>query len=254
MQRLETVGSRLRWAIQEQEPRGKSRGTGLLKTKLKDYGELKGRTITGATYPSIAGYLKDRPTATLDVLTAVAEVLGINLHWLALGQGHPTEDRAEVAHTSEVAGPGGGTPDSDAGRANRQKAHERALRLKRDVLEALGVPTMPPPIMIGGRPVHLGDRPAHEIAAEYIPHWVPPLAEVRRRRWGFDNDDADIGRALRGPLDALGIDAAEMHDTTISDYITAMTPILLTLALEKYNQDLLEIDEDDLNEDAPDHA
>jgi len=82
----DTLGGRLGWAIKRQPNEGKSRGVGLLKTKLEK------RKAPGANYPSISSYLKDDVDPPLAFIQAAADALGIRKVWLAYGEGAPTEE------------------------------------------------------------------------------------------------------------------------------------------------------------------
>lgn len=81
----DTLGERLRWAIDQQQPEGKSRGVGLLISRLKEHGAL------GANYPSINSYLSDKVEPPLAFVREAANALGVRVEWLAFGVGKPTE-------------------------------------------------------------------------------------------------------------------------------------------------------------------
>ena len=89
-----TLGGRLRSAIDRQPPEGKSRGVGLLIKKLQE------REAPGANYPSINSYLENRVEPPLAFLRAVADALGVRFTWLAVGQGAETEE-AEQARSAD---------------------------------------------------------------------------------------------------------------------------------------------------------
>jgi len=98
------ISERLRWAIFEhQEPEGKSRGIGLLMSKLNARAKREsgddGATFLGATYPTIGSYLReeDPTTPPLEFLTAVADELNVGRRWLCWGDAYPTHEAAEVA-------------------------------------------------------------------------------------------------------------------------------------------------------------
>ena len=89
------------------------------------------------------------------------------------------------------------------------------------------------------------DAWATNVNLAYIPHWVPSLAEVDRRlRLGGEA----IGKAMRGPLEVLAIDATEGVDSIhrvlpwLDDHITSMVPVLLALAPERERQSTEEDD------------
>lgn len=78
-----TTGGRLAWALERMPPEGKSKGIGLLISRIEG--------TTGATYPSIGGYLKDRVTPPIEFIAAAAKALGVRAEWLAFGIGEPTD-------------------------------------------------------------------------------------------------------------------------------------------------------------------
>ena len=102
---MTTLAGRLRRAIDQQPPMGRSRGIGLLLRKLED------RTVRGATYASMTAYLAGQQQPSLDLLRAVAEVTGVDARWLVLGDGHPTE--AHATEASAAAGAAGAEPVAD---------------------------------------------------------------------------------------------------------------------------------------------
>lgn len=83
--RFGSLGARLEWAIERQPPEGKSRGAGLLISKLQNRGS------PGASYPSIGSYVKDEVRPPLDFISAASEALSVRPSWLAFGEGAPTE-------------------------------------------------------------------------------------------------------------------------------------------------------------------
>lgn len=94
-----TLGERLRRAIDRQPPEGRSRGIGLLISKIKG--------VTGATYPSIASYLEDDVKPPLEFLEAAATALGVRLAWLAFGEGEMTKAEQDLLgdETDQADGP-----------------------------------------------------------------------------------------------------------------------------------------------------
>ena len=99
-----TVGDRLDWAIHtHQTQEGRSLGVGLLIKKLEARAETQGEKAVGATYPSIASYLKGETEPPLTFLRAVADVLDVNLAWLALREGAPTKAHAEAVEATDAS-------------------------------------------------------------------------------------------------------------------------------------------------------
>ncbi len=77
----DTLGSRLKSAIAAMPAEDKSRGVGLLISKIKG--------APGANYPSINGYLKDEVVPPLAFIEAAAAALGVRKQWLAVGGSEP---------------------------------------------------------------------------------------------------------------------------------------------------------------------
>lgn len=90
--KLDTVGERLRWAIDKQQTYGRRRGLRLFVHKL----EQRPTRVRGASLQSVSAYLTDDVTAPTDFLKEAATVLRLRPEWLAFGSGHPT-DASEAA-------------------------------------------------------------------------------------------------------------------------------------------------------------
>jgi hypothetical protein len=171
-----------------------------------------------------------------DFIVAAAEMLGLNVEWLAFEIGHPTPAHAEAAAVSSGAAP-----------QAVDWTRERAGRLMHTILQFMHVPQP------GGE-----DIPYWRSPESNIPHWVAPLGEVRLRLvvgGSYNVHDSlglpgaipgssyidryierDIAAALNGPLEALRIDPAKMDPDTLADYITAMLLPLLAIAAERRKQ------------------
>lgn len=146
--------------------------------------------LRGSSYGSVRNYWHGRAEPSLEFLMAAAEAMGVSESWLAHGQGHMTDAREEVAGLSFEA--------------IEESKREEAAAFYSDLLRAMRAPV------------------------DYHPrHWMPLLAEARRR---LHTDARTLGKALSGPLDALGINAGQMREDAFNDYITAMVPALLLLA------------------------
>jgi hypothetical protein len=135
---METIGERLRWAINRMPPEGRRRGVALLIHKLDG--------VRGATYPSINAYLSNETDPPLEFLDAAAPALGVDKAWLAFGPPHqPTGAHAKAATATEAVS----VPDF---------RDTLAPGLVRAVLMGVGFPAV-------GEVTH-------------IPAWAAPLAEL----------------------------------------------------------------------------
>ena len=185
--------------------------------------ELHAAGVSGSSYANVHAYLSGRTQPPVEFIDAAAKALCHNPEWLAFGGNRErTEGHAEVSRiSSEAIEQAEGSPE-----------WKRALQLKLGVLEGLGIPAPDLSPVPADDTVRVMDAWATATNVSHIPHWVPPLAELRRR---LGIEPKEIGLALRGPLHALGIDPMQGVDSThrtlpwLADYITAMTPVLLTL-------------------------
>jgi hypothetical protein len=210
--------------------------------------EMEGRPIRGTSRQMIYRYIsRQRPTPPpIEFLEEAAEVLGVRVAWLAFDEGESTEEKEEARRESSALS--GAVVSRDGWREDR--AHREALRLKHAALRALGVPET-------AEEKHNREWLAREhmkqpdaLRAEALPLWIAPLAEACRRQEVamsmIERDrtvdhgpaaTAAVCDALKGPLAALGIDAASMQARgTLSDYILSMVPNLLHLAREGHRQ------------------
>ena len=210
-----TVGDRLNWAIHTHQAReGRSLGVGLLIRKLEARAETHGEKAVGATYPSIASYLKGETEPPLTFLRAVADVLEVNLAWLALGEGAPTKAHAEAAEVTDDSVAAVQEPESMLG-----------SRLNTSVQLKLGLPL---------------DWVARN---RHLRSWVAPIAEawVTLAATPTRQEPEDmIGSALRGPIDAMGLDVQRTVPPTsefLTRYIFAMVPVLMGLVDERQRQE-----------------
>lgn len=191
---------------------------------------MKDSSVRGSSYGGIRQYVageiqNPRP----ELLGAMAKVLGVREAWLMAGSGPMTE--AEAARQEEVERIAEeGLKDVHDGQAAEDPKTPRARQkqaLKDAILELVG---------------EVGP------SVDDIPFWVDPLVEVFKRAAQsdplessdeIDDDLIDMAAAIRGPLEALGVDLEAMRDrrgTVWADYVTAMTPALLAVAAERERQ------------------
>lgn len=176
-------------------------------------GELEAAGVGGSKYSNVQRYVagKGKSAPPLEWIEGAARTLGVRAAWLAFEDGAMTA--AEEAQWAEAA---------DASRAAAPAVEDLlAPRLRRRVLEGIGLPPWDV-----------------ERGASLVPSWVAPLAEVWLRLVGAEapHPEAAIGRALRGPIEALGIDVEELEAPELADYVLAMVPALLVLADERGRQ------------------
>ncbi len=193
--------------------------------------------MRGATYGGVRQYAAGNiANPRVELLRAIADVLGVRADWLVFGEGEMTEEeeaaRVEVEERAAVAGT----------KSPQEVERERAVQSKLALLWAMGA--LPDRVRIDGSddPTHVAERMhafAQRVNLGYVPPWLPALAEVRARYGRATIDDAALGRALGAVLEALGLDPAAGVDSTyrtqewLDDYIAGMVPVLLALAPER---------------------
>lgn len=247
-----TLGGRLERALDDW-------GEGIMAfvEAMKD--ELEGTDVQGATYPAIKRYLDDEAVPSVRFLEAAARVLGVRPAWLVLGDGDMTEEEARGREGVEDVSRTAFEAEAEALR------RYRTMRLQRAVLHALGRghPPVPEPPEgldsvgdLGGNSeeaVEWREAVDRAFRSRTIHPWAAPLAEAIRRLdvgSGTSLDDPvrfplglhrrigaeDVGRALRGPLEALDVNPALMGRDALDEHVLAMVPALMALAPERERQ------------------
>jgi hypothetical protein len=233
---MKTIAERLSWALDSNAPEG-IRGDRKAFQRLMR--QRMGReSAQGTSYPAVLGYFAGKVSPSIEWLNVAADFLGVRAAWLAYGEGAMTDaeraEREEQARRFEAA----------IARAEGGREWKDALAFVWNVRLALGVPfpetasgvRLPAPDSAGTHQLDPNEMRAVLTAwarahnASIIPLWYAPLAEAARR---LRIDAGAAGRALRGPLDALGIAAADLSDDALADYIVAMIPALLMLAAHR---------------------
>lgn len=162
----------------------------------------------GTSYPAVLGYFAGKVTPSLPWVLEASALLNVRVSWLAFGEGEPTEDEEREAaflgtlSTAVAAGPD--VVEHEEG----VRYWRRAMKVRDGVLRCWA------------------SHPGIRVRKEYMPHWVAPLAVACRR---LDADPTTAGRALRAPLDILGVDPAAMGNEALNDYILSMVPVLMAL-------------------------
>jgi len=234
----------------------------------------------GSTRAMVHRYLKGTTTPRSDFIAAAAATLGLNAEWLESGTGHETPGSATVAAIANVS-----QPAADEWRRT-------ALQIKRAILGTAAIKENKATIrawveLLDGQRAEFVDgfvrvksgdstelvrfdpsrhrvlpQPltAEPKAAEVIPYWVAPLADllmtrglipdagiaIKRRpnmteaerqaasRAAAEAETAAqlkaLGSAIRGPLKALGLSPRVMGARAFADYATGMVPVLFGLA------------------------
>ena len=244
-----SLGKRLRWAIDRQQPRGKQRGTRLFQRRLRGRAdELRARKepkLVGTSLSSVNDYIADKAEPSLRLLREAATLLRVRPVWLICNHGPPRESPPEH-------------PD-DSNRAGSDPAPDVALTLINSVLKAIGA--SPAVTRRGPGPVEdEGDvKLPLRSELEDVPPWVGPLLEVRGRlremdalldpvgamtahRLGDHSAEESIREgldlAIGGPMRAWAVDPERLSQEVLTDYIVAMAPALLLLANERNRQRL----------------
>lgn len=216
----QSVSERLRDALERRE-----KNMSWLHEQVKDSG-VRGSSY-GSVYAYVTGEAKTEPP--LEFLREAADALKVPLAYLVTGDEPVTEEEAEVGG---IAGKTVDELDSSdeleafIAAAEGDREWKASVWLKYRTLNALGIPgpDLSPADPDGFREEMRDWKRGVNI--RHIPHWVPLVAEARRR---LNVDPVAIGEALRGPLDALDVDANAMTREELADYISAMIPVLLTL-------------------------
>ena len=198
-----------------------------------EHRHLRGTSDSGVRHYVEEAVLNPR----MDLIRAMADVLGVRWQKLAYDEGgwtaHQEKARIRAARIKAEASP----PREDL----------QSSRLKDAVFKAMDLPV--PKVTIGGTEDSEDFGVLHGVAAAPLPPWIAPLAELWLRLVSADfaagvvvvdvDLEANIGKALRAPLDALGIDPSRMREAgSLTHYILAMLPALLMLAGERARQGL----------------
>lgn len=263
---MSTVGERLRSAIDDDRwspPEGH-------RNSIRGFAKaLEQADAPSRSRQTVHDYLSDEARPSVDFLRAAAGILDVRPEWLALDSGARTEEEERARAASRAT--------ASAGDARRKHG---TLALQHAVLKALGRSSPPPPERPEGLEDPGGDSEAavewreaveRSFYSRRIHPWVGPLSEVLRRVAPSSTEPVrlplgagvgveEVAEALAGPLDALGVDVERMGFDEVDDYVTAMVPVLLSLAdaptretpeerLRAARRDLEGAREDDLSED-----
>jgi transcriptional regulator with XRE-family HTH domain len=188
--------------------------------------------LRGTSYGGIRQYAEGKVrNPRMELLRAIAGVLGIRAEWLTFGPeegGEMTQEaereRREVDLVSgAVAGvvPEGWDATSEVPPGGWSSiTHEEGFKHWRRALEVRNG------VLKGFRG---SERGVHIMPGQYMPPWVAPVMDVCRR---LDTDPETAGNALRAPLEALGVRPSDRDH-----YITSMIPVLLNLAKDSKGTD-----------------
>lgn len=213
-ERTEGYAVRLRWAVEE----------GPNAMSVRQLAERLGRQypgLRGTSYGGVRLYAENKVhRPRVELLRAMADVLGVRGEWLAFGDGEPTEDleywRAVARSLAES-------------RMAEEKSALPAERLRDAVRAALG-----------------REAPYAGELEEPIPPWVPLLspvwlelldADARARPTGVSvtlemvtDLERSIAEALAAPLRAIRVDPESLSERELTRYIVSMVPALLSVA------------------------
>lgn len=204
---------------------------GLGKALRARYPGLRGTSDSGVQH-YVGG--KNFHNPRLELLRAMADVLGVRWQWLAYGpkEGAPTEPEEQARQQALRIEEAGLPPKEDA----------QAARLLKAVYSALKLPG--PTLGIEEEPGVTGI--IHGPQAERPPVWLAPLGAVLFHLLTADiaagyrqvetRLEKEIGKALAAPLQSLGIVPAEMDRGELDAYVLGMIPVLLRLARERETQ------------------
>ena len=242
-----SFGKRLREELKEQ-------GWGVKRLREK----LLARTgaARGTSYGSVWSYVNGEAPAEphRKVVEAMSDLFGVMPGYLMFG-GDRTAADARARQSISAAS---GAPGPSADDMLEEVMHElwrHAVEFQWGVLRQVGCRAPDPatlaemPRVLSGGDL-LSDKRITDLNMRTTGHWLGPLIELNRRIG--DVGPEPIGEALAGPLQALGIrpeDAVSVFyeiERWLEDYITAMMPVLLSLAPELNRQRAItEEDSDD---------
>ena len=215
----DTLGGRLRWAIDKQPPDGRQRGLRLFQRRMTK----RGRGVVGTSLSAVQAYLSDEAEPSLSFLRLAAELLSVRFAWLVVGQGAPTQE--EQAGRLEV-------PEAEL------------FRISTAVYEALGVPTKVvsengeernrfwgsavwAPVVRQTVLRIYQNRPAWDLIADReVEH--PSTGPSADASW--DAAIADTAATIAAPLHTLGIEARYLTSRDVEDYVQAVSLTLQRVA------------------------
>jgi hypothetical protein len=216
-ERTKGYALRLRWAVEE-GPKAMS------VRRLADGLGRQYPKLRGTSYGGVRQYAENKvKRPRVELLRAMADMLGVRGDWLAFGDGEPTEHLDYWRRAARSLAESGMTPEKGA---------PPAERLRDAVREALGRQSP-----YGGQ------------VEESMPPWVPMLspvwfelvnADAKARPAGVGvtledvtNLERAIGEALAAPLRAIRVDAASLTERDLTRYVVSMIPALLSVAARR---------------------
>ena len=167
------------------------------------------------SYEAVRNYHYDRD-APVAYLARVAEVFGVRLPYLVAGEGAMTAEEQRAAEEAE------GVAMAVLAGVTRSITEEQGVKYWQEAIE------LRDSVLVGW--ARAGGMVA--MTHRYMPHWVAPLAAVRRR---LKLNPEQLGEVLVAPLRALGLDPTAMNRSggeALSTYIISMVPVLMALAPE----------------------
>ncbi|CAN5872093.1 hypothetical protein BH11GEM2_BH11GEM2_06660 [soil metagenome] len=193
---------------------------------LRGFWETLGGKASGVSYEAVRNYHYDRKAPMSYLLLVAKKFPRYSLEYLAGTSQLQTEAHAP---SSVAVGMSGGNANALEHEEERREDVHRMLYF---ILEAVGIPQAPVDVELW------------RSGNAQLPYWTAALAELRRRVWWnymvrLDREqmhedrfqaEAWIGKAIRSPLLALGLDPARMDDDAFADYVTALMPALLRAA------------------------
>jgi hypothetical protein len=167
--------------------------------------ELERREVNGSSYGNVYAVAKGKTQPSLELIEAMAAVLGVNVEWLAFERGHVTDE-----HAAESASPASARSSwpwehvRDGFRKGFGPGADSVLGISGERVGARG-------FLIARTARLLAASPAREAL-------VPPGKSL-----GLKGAARVIGKALRAPLRALAIDPrGPILDDVMDDYVMSV--------------------------------
>jgi hypothetical protein len=206
------IAERLERALKEFAPREIRNDKRKFQKALKKQMESSPESRHGTSYPAVLGYFSGATSPSLAWTEAASHVLRVRTAWLAFDDGEPTEEeQARRAIEERLALP---EPEVEAFWKTELRPIQDAFGDGADRLERVEVWLA----VLGSVERLTPPRGALEGLSWAIRGGPPPVPPPPDREI-LDGIRAMVGRALRRPLEALGLRPDQLSDDEFEDYV-----------------------------------